>query len=196
MGDIVNLRDRPTPLEDDLEFISDLARFADNLLSEAAVKKKIALPKAPGKLSAAMMRWSKKLKPRNYAEYVMAAPSEKRRSNWSRKRPTSWAALCCDPNANERHRIDSIKTLDALASTGAEARGGGGPIRNNNKFGLRRLEVQQEHRHRPRRRHPSNHIDTTDVIAAIATKKPTESGDGNDSLKGWLRDGRRKSRTS
>ena len=30
-----------------------------------------------------------------------------------------------DPNANERHRIDSIKTLDALASTGAEAAAAG-----------------------------------------------------------------------
>ena len=30
-----------------------------------------------------------------------------------------------DPNANERHRIDSVKALDALASTGAEAAAAG-----------------------------------------------------------------------
>jgi hypothetical protein len=37
MGDIVDLRGRSIPLEDD-ELIENLARFADGTLSEAAVK--------------------------------------------------------------------------------------------------------------------------------------------------------------
>ena len=36
MADIVDLRGRPVPLEDD-ELIENLARFADGTLSEAAV---------------------------------------------------------------------------------------------------------------------------------------------------------------
>ena len=44
MGDVVDLPGHSKiPDENDHEFISDLARFADNLLSEAAVKKKYRL---------------------------------------------------------------------------------------------------------------------------------------------------------
>src|SRR4029077_14830084 len=39
--------------------------------------------------------------------------------------PPILGGIMRDPNANERHRIDSIKTLDALASTGAEAAAAG-----------------------------------------------------------------------
>ena len=42
MGDIVNLRGSPNPdnLTDNHEFIADLCRFAENILTEAQVKKK------------------------------------------------------------------------------------------------------------------------------------------------------------
>ena len=44
MGEVVDLPGHSKiPDENDHEFISDLARFADNLLSEAAVKKKYRL---------------------------------------------------------------------------------------------------------------------------------------------------------
>src|SRR5262249_28141123 len=39
--------------------------------------------------------------------------------------PPILGGIMRDPNANERHRIESIKTLDALASTGAEAAAAG-----------------------------------------------------------------------
>ena len=42
MGEVVDLRGRSIPLEDD-EFIENLARFADGTLTEAAVKAKYHL---------------------------------------------------------------------------------------------------------------------------------------------------------
>ena len=40
MSDVVDLRGQPAQLEDNQEFVADLCRFAENILSEAAVKKK------------------------------------------------------------------------------------------------------------------------------------------------------------
>ncbi len=40
MGEVVDLHGQPAQLEDDLEFISDLARYAEGLFSEQDVKKK------------------------------------------------------------------------------------------------------------------------------------------------------------
>ena len=83
MGEVVDLPGHSKiPDENDHEFISDLARFADGLVVRSSREKEIPpCRKRLGALSAATMRWSRKLKPRNYAEYVMAAPSERRRSN-------------------------------------------------------------------------------------------------------------------
>ena len=40
MGDVVDLHGQPARLEEDLDFISDLARYAEGLFSEQDVKKK------------------------------------------------------------------------------------------------------------------------------------------------------------
>ena len=40
MGDVVDLHGQPAGLEDDPDFISDLARFAEGIFSEQDVKKK------------------------------------------------------------------------------------------------------------------------------------------------------------
>ena len=40
MGEVVDLHGQPAHLEDDLEFVADCCRYAENILSEAAVKKK------------------------------------------------------------------------------------------------------------------------------------------------------------
>ena len=43
MGEIVNLHGLSVGLENDLEFVSDLARFRENLLDEKAIRKKYRL---------------------------------------------------------------------------------------------------------------------------------------------------------
>ena len=64
MGEVVDLHGQPVQLEDDLEFISDLARYAEGLFSEQDVKKKHHLPPILGSASAATKCSSRKLKPR------------------------------------------------------------------------------------------------------------------------------------
>ena len=40
MGNVVDLHSQPAHLEDNQEFVADLCRYADGLLTEAAVRKK------------------------------------------------------------------------------------------------------------------------------------------------------------
>jgi hypothetical protein len=99
--------------------------------------------------------------------------------------PTVLGRIMRDPNANERHRIDSIKTLDALAATGGEAKGAserftitinlgadtdGKPVieRYSKSLAVNADDVDP------------NDIDAApqDVIAAIAVNRPKGGDDG------------------
>src|SRR6476646_1404008 len=122
MGDIVELK--PAPLEDD-ELIENLARFADGTLSEAAVKSRHHLSNE---------EWSALGDSDRLVELVEAAKLRRIRTGATKREraqieivdgPPILGKIMRDPNANERHRIDSIKTLDALASNGAEAAAAG-----------------------------------------------------------------------
>ena len=83
-----------------------------------------------------------------------------------------------DPNANERHRIDSIKTLDALASTGAEAAAAGARFEITINLGSDTERYSKSIAIDPNDIDP-NDIDTTDVIAAITMKKDDGGGQGH-----------------
>ena len=65
MGEVVDLHGQPARLEDDLDFVADCCRYAEDILSEEAVKKKYHLSTTLlGKASAATRRSSRKSKPR------------------------------------------------------------------------------------------------------------------------------------
>jgi hypothetical protein len=124
MADIVDLRGRPVPLEDD-ELIENLARFADGTLTEQAVKARHHLSND---------EWAALGESDRLVELVEAAKLRRIRTGATKREraqleivdgPQILGKIMRDPNANERHRIDSIKTLDALASTGAEAAAAG-----------------------------------------------------------------------
>ena len=75
-----------------------------------------------------------------------------------------------DPNANERHRIDSIKTLDALANTGAEAAAAGARFEITINLGADHIEHYSKSIAIDPDDAGPNGIDTTDVVAATAMK--------------------------
>jgi hypothetical protein len=87
-----------------------------------------------------------------------------------------------DPNANERHRIDSIKTLDALASTGAEAAAAGARFEITINLGADHVERYSKSIAIDPDDAGPNGIDTTDVIAANATNKSKGGDDGQGHL--------------
>jgi hypothetical protein len=82
-----------------------------------------------------------------------------------------------DPNANERHRIDSVRALDALASTGAEAAAAGARFEITINLGSDTERYAKSIEINPNDIDP-NDDDTTNVIAAITMNKPRDDGGG------------------
>jgi hypothetical protein len=120
MGDVVDLHGQSTPTRDDLEFVTDLARFAENLVSEADIKRKYRFGNEV---------WDKL---GDDDELVRAIESERlrrvRNGDCKRERaqqlitkaPTILDGIMSDPNASPRHRVDAIKTLDTFAANGPQ----------------------------------------------------------------------------
>src|SRR6476646_7367252 len=120
MGDIVDLK--PAHLEDD-ELVENLARFADGTLSEAAVKARHHLSNE---------EWAALGESDRLVELVEAAKLRRIRTGATKREKAQIEIIDGPPilgkiipNANARHVIDSVKALDALASTGAEAAAAG-----------------------------------------------------------------------
>ena len=176
MGDIVELRNSSIPLEDD-ELIENLARFADGTLSEAAVKARHHLSNED---------WAALGESDKLVELVEACKLRRLRSGATKREraqieivdaPPILGGIMRDPNANARHRIDSIRALDGLASTGAGAAAAGARFEITINLGADHVE-----RYSKSIAIDANDTDPTDidtsVIAAIAAKKATDGGNG------------------
>ena len=74
MGEIVDIRGRSIPIEDD-ELIEDLARYADGTLSETAVKSGITSVMRTGRRLARMTSSSSLSRLANFAGYAPGPPS-------------------------------------------------------------------------------------------------------------------------
>ena len=177
MGEVVDLHSQLAHLEDD-ELIENLARFADGTLSEAAVKARHHLSNED---------WAAMGENERLIELVEAAKLRRIRTGATKREraqieivdgPPILGKIMRDPNANERHRIDSIKTLDALASTGAEAAAAGARFEITINLGSDTERYSKSIAIDPNDVDP-NHVDTTDVIAAITMKKDDGSGQGH-----------------
>jgi hypothetical protein len=181
VGDIVELRNRSIPIEDD-ELVENLARFADGTLSEAAVKSRHHLSNED---------WAALGKSDRLVELVEACKLRRIRSGATKREraqieivdaPPILGGIMRDSNANERHRIDSIKALDALAANGPT-----GSTPASDRFIIQiNLGADVNGKEIIQRFNKSivpnaddidpDNPDTTDVIAAIATDKKDNGG--------------------
>ena len=175
MGDVIDLRSQSAHLEDD-ELIENLARFADGTLSEAAVKARHHLSNE---------EWAAMGENDRLIELVEAAKLRRIRTGATKREraqieivdgPPILGKIMRDPNANERHRIDSIKTLDALASTGAEAAAAGARFEITINLGADHIEHYSKSIAIDPNDTDPNEIDAPAAVAAIATKKDDGSG--------------------
>ena len=179
MGDTVDLRGRSIPLEDD-ELIENLARFADGTLSEAAVKSRHHLSNED---------WAALGESDKLIELVEACKLRRIRSGATKREraqieivdaPPILGGIMRDPNTNARHIIDSVKALDALASTGAEAAAAGARFEITINLGADHIErYSKSIAIDPADTNP-NDIDVTpqDMLAAIAANKSKDGSGG------------------
>src|SRR6478672_9451575 len=175
MGDIVDLK--PAPLEDD-ELIENLARFADGTLSEAAVKSRHHLSNE---------EWAAMGENDRLIELVEAAKLRRIRTGATKREraqieivdgPPILGKIMRDPGSNARHVIDAVKTLDTLASAGAEAEAAGARFEITINLGADHIEHYSKSIKINADDTDPNDIDTRPVIAAIGQKKSTDDGNG------------------
>jgi hypothetical protein len=189
MGDVVDLK--LAPLIDNQDFISDMCRFQEGIVTEKAIRKKYRFDEAA---------WEKL----NDDELVRAieAESVRRIRDGSAKReksqklvvaaPDVLSGILLDNTANARHRIDSCKVLNDFCNGPGDTtlasdrfiinivlnsdNSGGEPAALHFNKSIRPLE--------PGEIDPDDSSPDTaqGVIAALAAKKTTENGGGCESI--------------
>ena len=87
-----------------------------------------------------------------------------------------------DPGSNARHVIDAVKTLDTLASTGAEAAAAGTRFEITINLGADHIEHYSKSIAIDANDVDPNAVDTTDVTAAITMNKSKGGSDGEGHL--------------
>jgi len=121
MGNVVNPQGQPLNLEDNHEFISDCCRFFENLLSEAAMRRKYRFSDDV---------WERLGSDEKLIEAVEAEKIRRIRDGSSKreraqllvtKAPDVLSGIMLDPAASPKHKIDSAKVLDQFAANGPEA---------------------------------------------------------------------------
>jgi hypothetical protein len=120
MGDVIDLKTTAN-LSDNFEFIQDLCRFAESILTEKQVKKK-------WRFTADV--WTRLGDDDVLVEKIEAEKIRRIRDGSSKreraqllvvKAPDVLSGILLDSSASPRHRIDSAKALDDFAANGPTA---------------------------------------------------------------------------
>src|SRR5215813_961303 len=164
----------PQSLIDNLEFITDLARYAEGLFTEQQVKKKHHFEDAT---------WESLGSDEHLVEAIEAEKARRVRNGSAKrekaqqhivKAPDVLEKIMNDDSHNSRHRVDAIKALDSLADNGPRA------APEVDKF-IIRIDLTADAKLK------STEPDPKDVITIEATplKTPTAVSDQSDDWKKW-----------
>ena len=119
MAKIVELH--PAPFKDDHEFVVDLARFAEGITTEEAIRKKYRLAEDV---------WTKLGDDDELVGVITDEKTRRIRSGATKREkaqqlvlaaPDVAAKIMLDDGANARHRLDACKVLDDFSATGPAA---------------------------------------------------------------------------
>jgi hypothetical protein len=118
MGDVVNF---PNSLIDNDAFISDMARFAEGGLSEKQIRKKYRFDDATWEILGSDDLICERIED----ERIRRERSGQAKRELAQKHIVRGVevlnTIASDTNANNRHRVDAIKTLDAIATPPGQA---------------------------------------------------------------------------
>jgi hypothetical protein len=118
MAKIVELH--PAPFKDDHEFVVDLARFAEGITTEEAIRKKYRLAEDV---------WTKLGDDDGLVRAITDEKTRRIRSGATKREkaqqlvlaaPDVAAKIMMDDGANARHRLDACKVLDDFSATGRQ----------------------------------------------------------------------------
>jgi len=125
----VGTDDAPTPstpppersLVENHELVTDLARYSETLCSESAIRKKWRLSEDTWKMLGSSDELVRAIEEEKTRRIRSGATKRELAQQHIIRGPGVLASIMDDPQANARHRVDSIKTLNAIADPGPEA---------------------------------------------------------------------------
>ena len=103
------------------EFVEDLCRYAEGILTEAAVKKKYRFDDNAWAILGEDEALIEAIEAEKVRRVRNGSAKREKAQQHIVKAPDILSAIMCDDGANARHRIDSAKALDALADNGPQA---------------------------------------------------------------------------
>jgi hypothetical protein len=180
MGEVVDLHGQPAQLEDDLEFISDLARYAEGLFSEQDVKKKHHLSADTWERLGSNEVLIEKIEAEKVRRIRNGSAKREKAQQLVVKAPDVLGGIMLDASASPKHRIDSAKALDAFAANGPEAAPASDRFQITINLGSDVLHFDKSIAIDANDVDPFNDTDTTSqgLLAAIAANKRKDDGGG------------------
>jgi hypothetical protein len=113
------------PLErsliDNHELITDLARFSEALCTESAIRKKWRLSEETWELLGSSDELVRAIEEEKTRRIRSGTTKRELAQQHIIRGPNVLATIMDDPKANARHRVDSIKALNAIADPGPQA---------------------------------------------------------------------------
>ena len=180
MGEVVDLHGQPAGLEDDLEFVSDLARYAEGLFSEQDVKKKHHLSADTWERLGNNEVLIEKIEAEKVRRIRNGSAKREKAQQLVVQAPDVLGGIMLDASASPKHRIDSAKALDAFAANGPEAAPASDRFQITINLGSDVLHFDKSIAIDANDVDPFNDTDTTPqgLLAAIAANKRKDDGGG------------------
>ena len=177
MGEVVELHDQLVHLADNQEFIADCCRFAENILTEAAVRKKYRLAESIWEALGNDDILVRAIEAEKLRRIRDGSSKREKSQLLITKAPTILDGIMSDASASPRHRVDAIKVLDDFAANGPAGVPAADRFVITINLGSDTLRFDKSIAPDPNDIDPFN--DTPQgVIAVIAAKKPTDGGNG------------------
>jgi hypothetical protein len=116
MGDVVDIR--PAQLADNADFVADLARFADGVLTEKFIRTKYRLAESAWEALGSDDALVEKIEAEKLRRIRDGSTKREKAQALITKAPGILDGIMSDPSASPRHRVDAIRTLDTFAANG------------------------------------------------------------------------------
>ena len=120
MGEVIDLAGQLAQLEDNQEFVADLCRFSEELLTENFIRRKYRLSESSWSILGENDSLVEKIEAEKIRRIKDGSSKRERAQLLVVKAPDVLGGIMNSADANDRHRIDACKTLNDFAANGPQ----------------------------------------------------------------------------
>jgi hypothetical protein len=182
-----------TPFADDSELVEDLARFAENILSEKEVRKRHRLDEKAWLAMAEDELLCERIDDRRIRRVRDGSTKRELAQKHVIRGPAVLAEIMDSPSTHAKHKIDSIRALDHLAAVPGQAAGAdssrfiisiniGGDVEVYNKSRAVKLDDPEDVSTKSTAIDIEDDTDNIDNIAILAAKQNRNDGGGQNHI--------------